>query len=188
MPISLDESLVVFGNSNHLGHFLTYYETKIEEYGETEKDLTYAPNYFAWVYFASEQVFYRVKEMVCWNEQNEKTFDWTYKTLLDHLFSTYTPDVKEREALLLFAKIRHILVHKGFPNPHVTPSNNKREIAKGHIFEVSEIIQLTSSLSSPKFYPSLRKKFSLAITAISSFEKEVNQNFGSCIIKKKRSK
>lgn len=138
------------------------------------------------IYFASEQVFYRIKEMIYLVEQDEKAFDQTYKWLIDHLISNYSLSGEQLDEILLFAKIRHILVHKGFPNPHVTPSQNKREIAKGYLFDASEVKELVHSLCSPKFYPSLRKKFSLAMRTISLFEGEIDQNFGVLRILKKK--
>lgn len=104
MAVSLEESLVVFGNSNHLSSFLAYYEGKIEENDESKKCLTDTPNYFAWIHFASEYLFYRIKEMVYWNEQDEKAFDWSYRKLLDSFISKHNPSVEQRDVILLLRK------------------------------------------------------------------------------------
>jgi len=186
MAISLEESLAVCGNSNHLRGFLACYEAKIEENSESEKRLPDAPHYFAWIHFASEQVFYRIKEMIYLIEQDEKAFDRPYKSLLNYLILKHDLSSEQQDVILLFAKIRHLLVHKGFPNPHITPFQNKREIAKGHFFDTSEVKELVHLLCSPKFYPSLRKKFLLAMEAISSLEGEVDKNFGFLRITKKK--
>ncbi len=186
MPITLTESLTVFGNSNHLGGFLGNYENGIKEKGEVEKPLTQAPNYFAWISTASEQVFYRIREMIYVNTEDHTVFDASYKSLLDHVFETHHLTDDQRESILLFAKIRHLMVHKGFPNPHTAPSQNSRNIAKGHPFTADEVASLAERLQSPKCYPELYEQHRVAMKAISLFEKEFVHDFGFMQISKKR--
>ena len=185
MPITLSESLTVFGNSNHMDGFLIKYEKGIEEGGELEKPLTEAPNYYAWINIASEQVFYRIREMIYINTEDHGVFDATYKSLLDHLFSKHNPGKNQIDCILLFAKIRHLMVHKGFPNPHIAPSENSREIAKGYPFDVEEVRSLAERLQSPKSYSELHVCHRTAMRTIGSFEKEFVHNFGIMQISKK---
>lgn len=185
MAITISDSLSVFGNSNHLVGFLASYEEKIVENAEAEKPLSKAPNYYAWIHIASEQVFYRIKEMIYVNEENESSFDMPYKSLLNRLLSNYEPSKEQIEAIILFAKIRHLLVHKGFPNPHVCPSSNNRDIANGYPFNAPQVNELAHYLQSPDCYPELKEKFTIAVNAISSFEKDVEHDFGFMRIIKK---
>jgi len=186
MPISLNESLSVFGNSNHLGGFLGHYENGIKANQETEKPLTQAPNYFAWISTASEQVFYRIREMIYVNTEEHGVFDQPYTFLLDYIFENHDPTEEQTESILLFAKIRHLIVHKGFPNPHTAPSENSRNIAKGRAFTSEDVEALAEQLHSPKCYPNLYAKHRIAIKAIDSFEKEFIHDFGFMKISKKR--
>jgi hypothetical protein len=186
MPISIEESLSVFGNSNHLGGFLQDYETAIDQNGEVKKPLTKAPNYFAWINAASGQVFYRIREMIYINTEDHAVFDAPYKSLLNHVLERYELTEEQIEAILLFAKIRHLLVHKGFPNPHIAPSENEREIAKDRSFDGSEVQSLAERLHSPACYTELRNVHRVAMLAISSCEKEFTHYFGSFQVSKKR--
>ena len=186
MPISLRDSLAVFGNSNHFAGFLKYYETEIEKRCELEKSLAKAPNYYAWIHIAAEQVFYSIREMIYINDKDEKAFDLSYKSLLNSLFSKSHLSREQVEAILLFAKIRHLLVHKGFPNPHVLPAENEREIANGYSFNVEEVQKIAEMLSSPKCFSNLKSKFSIAMKAISSIEQEFDHVFPFMRISKKK--
>lgn len=184
MPISITESLSVSGNANFLGGFLIDYESSIEKNQETEKPLSKAPNYFAWLNIASEQVFYRIREMIYINTERHEVFDSSYKSLLDHILDNHKPAPDQWESILLFAKIRHLMVHKGFPNPHAAPSENSRDIAKNYPFTPDEVKSLAEYLQSPKCYPTLHEQHQNALRAIDSFEKEFVHDFGFMQISK----
>ena len=186
MPISLTESLTVFGNSNHLGGFLQDYERGIDQNNEIEKPLTKAPNYFAWINVASEQVFYRIRELIYVNTEDDQVFDASYKSLLDHVIESYRLTVEQIDAILLFAKIRHLLVHKGFPNPHTAPSENSRSIAKGHPFAVEDVNALAERLETPSCYIELKDLHRIAMIAIDSCERDFVHDFGFMQISKTR--
>ena len=176
--MSLEDTLSVSGNSNHLGGFLSYYEQQIEERSETGRPLTDAPNYYAWMHIASEQVFYRIRELIYFNANDETAFDKEYKKLLNIAFNNYKFSPDEKETIVLFAKIRHLLVHKGFPNPHVTPSNRGNEIAKGHPFTKEDVWILVNKLREPSTFHELSEKYDIAMGAIANNEKDVELNFG----------
>lgn len=186
MPVSMHESLSVFGNSNYLRCFLHDYECKIEEDKEFDKPLFKALNYFSWINIASAQVFYRIREMIYVNTENEKVFDDSYKALLNYVIKECKLSDDDLDAIILFAKIRHLLVHKGFPNPHIAPTNKELEIATGRKFTAKEVNELASFLQKPSNYKFLQSKYEMAMKAIGSFEKEMEHNFGSFQITKKR--
>lgn len=178
MTITLVESLSGFGNSNHWGVFLSSYEKGIEENNEVDMPLAQAPNYFAWINIACEQVFYRIREMIYVNEENYDVFDWPYICLVDHIFDNYEPTDEQKESILLFAKIRHLIVHKGFPNPYTIPSENSRKIAKEHLFTPDDVRLLAERLQSPKYYHELREQYRMIMEAIGLYENNFAHNFG----------
>jgi hypothetical protein len=186
MPISLAESLSVSGNANHIGHFLKDFEDAIDLHDESNKLLTQAPHYFAWINAASEYVYYRIREMIYINTENIEVFDAPYKSLLDHIIDIEKLYNEQVEAIILFARIRHLLVHKGFPNPHTSPSEKEREIAKGRPFTTSEVKALAERLRSPSCYPELRNQHIIALQAISACEQEFTHDFGFFRVSKGR--
>lgn len=186
MPISPEESLAVFGNSNHLQGFLADYEKAIKDNEEFAKPLTHAPHYYAWIRTAAEQVYYRIREMLYVNREDEKVFDWEYKTLLDTLFGSHALSAEQQESIVLFAKMRQLLVHKGFPNPHASPSENSRDISRGRSFTPAQVQELAEYLRNPGVFHDLQAKYVIAMRAIGACEREFTQNFGSFSISKKK--
>jgi hypothetical protein len=186
MPISVAESLSVAGNANHIGCFLKDFEDAIDQNDESNKVLTKAPHYFAWINAASEHVYYRIREMIYINTENSDVFDESYKSLLDRIIDIGKLNDEQVEAIVLFARIRNLLVHKGFPNPHISPSQSERCIAKGRPFTVREVKALAERLRSPSCYPELRNQLRIALQAISACEQEFTHNFGLFQISKGR--
>jgi hypothetical protein len=182
--LKMRESMSVFGNSHYQSDFLAYYESQIQENSETSKLLTQAPNYYAWIHIASENVYYRIKEMIYVNETNIESFNFPYKRLLDHLFSSHDITQEQKDAILLFAKIRHLLVHKGFPNPHTAPSDDERKLTENFIFSSTEVKATTTLLRNPACFNELKDSFSLASKSISALQQEYDNEFGSVRIRK----
>ena len=188
MSISENDSLAVSGNSIHLAHIIGYFEKQIEKNGEVEKYLVDAPNYYAWLHIASEHMFYRIKELFYVNTEDHKAFDLPYMTLLTQLLNDYSLTKEQIEAVLLFAKIRHLLVHKGFPHPHISPTQNSRKIATGYPFSAEMVSDLANVLKKPSCYPDLQKKYDLALHCIESVENEFVHDFGFVQISKRKHK
>lgn len=170
--------LSVSGNSNHLGCFLADFEAAIKNNNEEGKSFTMAPNYYAWICAASEHVFYSIREIMYLNTEDDQVFDFAYTKLLNYIIENNSCNKEELESILLFAKMRHLIVHKGFPNPHVVPSENEREIAKGHTFRKSEIEEMAVMLRNTNSFTSLYESHRCAIKAISSLQKKTNYDFG----------
>lgn len=184
MPISLSETYATFGNSHYMSGFLKYYESQIIENIEMTKCLPQAPNYYAWIHIASENIFYRIKEMIYINKSDEGVYDWSYRKLVNELFEIGELTEEEREAILLFAKIRHLLVHKGFPNPHLSPSSKEHSIAYGYTFTKSDVKAITDTLRTPENFNSLKQSFETATSAIKSLQQDFDHDFGSVRIRK----
>lgn len=174
------EVLAVTGNSNYISSYLAYFESNIEQ----GRYLSDSPDYYAWLCIASERVLYRLREMMFFNEKDSGVFDLNYKPLIDRAFSNYSFDAKDKESILLFAKIRHIMVHKGFPNPHEIPSSNERPITNDTIFGKAEVWELVEYLRSLANFHDLKEKYNKAVGSICEKEKAIDHCFGSMTVKR----
>ncbi len=186
MPISAHETIATTSNSNFVGNFLAYFENQIEDNQEPEKSLSETPNYFAWLGIVSEYITYLIRAMIYINHEDSDAFDYPYKKLLDTLLSNKKLSEEQKEYLILFAEIRHIMVHKGFPNPHKKPSNNERLITKGYTLKAERVSEIADLISKPKSYTELRKKSDASIKAILSVTNELNHDFGWIQIKDRK--
>jgi hypothetical protein len=86
--------------------------------------------------------------------------------------------LEEVECVLLFAKLRHLIVHKGFPNPHIAPLEDAREIAAGYRFCDREVKSLAEKYYSPRNFPELRNCYLKAVKAIEACKKDFVHDFG----------
>jgi hypothetical protein len=82
MPVSFNDSLAVFGNSNHLSNFIKKYEDAIDLGSEIRNDFSEAPNYYAWLITTSEQVYYLIRGVIYVNTNDHKVFNCGYKHYL----------------------------------------------------------------------------------------------------------
>lgn len=161
MKHSLSDTLAVFGNDNHVPNFISQFEREIEVRNEPTKVLADAPNYFAWLCLTSEYAYYMVKRMLFLRKDggDSTVFNLPYKTLLDRLFEVAAVSVELRDDILLFARIRHLIVHKGFPNPHDEPAADERELAGGVVYSKRDVWEVCKRLRSPSTYPDLKSAF-----------------------------
>lgn len=184
MGITLHDTLAVFGNSNYIGGYITYFEEQIVIRNETQRYLEDCPNYYAWLLLASEHVYYRIRELLYFNRDNEEAFDDTYRKLMDALLTDHSLSKKDREDILLFARIRHLLVHKGFPNPHRAPAQKNRLLASGIGYSEDDVTLVCERIRRPAEFTVLRQSFHAAMAALRAVEKEVNLDFGIIIFQK----
>jgi hypothetical protein len=174
------EVFAVDGNSNHISSYLDYFESNMEQ----GRCLIDSPNYYAWLCIASERVLYRLREMIFFDEKDPEIFNLEYKKLIDRAFFNYSFDAKEKDSILLFVKIRHIIVHKGFPNPHEIPSSKERSVANDITFGKAEVWELVRYLRFPENFRDLREKYDKAIRSICEKEKAENHYFGPVTVKR----
>lgn len=163
MTISLQDTVAAIGNSSHIGEYIRYFEKQIEERNELSRPLSDCPNYFAWLATSSEYVCYRIRELIYFNKNDHEAFDWSYKHLLDTLSEFNMPEDAMKN-IFLFVKIRHLLVHKGFPNPHAEPTKNCRPIANSAPYDSDDVWKICERLRDPKSFSLLKKEFSSAMT------------------------
>jgi len=158
-----NDALSVFGNTNYLDGFIYHLEAQIELREEFKRPLNEAPNYYAWLSMTSERIFYRIREVHFSKYKDNEVFDHQYKKLLDSLFNDIDFHREQKESIILFAKIRHILVHKGFPNPHIVPAGNLRPITKGVVLTPEETKEVCEYLFNTSNFNTLKAKYT-AIT------------------------
>ena len=152
--------LSAIGNKNHTAAFLDHYSSEIERNSEQDKGLHDAPNYYAWLSVTSEHILYSARMYIYRVTTNQAVFDYTYKETLDWFHGNSHPlSSNAFDNLVLFTKIRHILVHKGFPNTHEIPANNTRPITKGYSFASNDVKNTTNDISNPSYYRVLSEAF-----------------------------
>lgn len=169
MTISLRDTVAAMGNSIHIGEYIKYFEKQIGERNELSRPLSDCPNYFAWLNTSSEYVCYRIRELVYFNTNDHESFNQSYKSLLDTLPKFNIPDDAMKN-ICLFVKIRHLLVHKGFPTPHIAPTENGRPIANGVLYDKDEVWEICERLRDSKNFSSLKKEFSRAMTDLGALQ------------------
>ena len=152
--------LGAIGNKNHTAAFLGHYSSEIDRNSERDKELHDAPNYYAWLCVASEHILYSARLYIYRVTTDQAVFDYTYKKTLDWFSDNSHPlSSGAFDELVLFTKIRHILVHKGFPNPHEFPANNGRHITKGIVFTSDDVKTTTNDISNPSYHVVLAEAF-----------------------------
>ncbi|WFP49786.1 hypothetical protein PL263_17000 [Methylomonas sp. EFPC3] len=175
----MQDTLAVTGNIHHLSGYISYFEHQVEARRECDNILTECPNYFAWLYISSESIYYKIKELIYFNEKDHTVFDKPYSELLNLLFSSFALSNEGKKRVLIFSKIRHLLVHKGFPNPHFTPSNTPRRLASDIPFDLDDVWNVCEKLRDPKVYFDLKTDYYLILNELDSMEINININFGN---------
>lgn len=168
MEISEIEVMKALGNSNYIGLYLQYFEKQINIEQELQKDLANAPNYYAWVSIASENVLYDICKTIHWNTDNYKIFDASYYKRLENILNAHSLTEEQKNSILLFLKIRHLMVHKGFPNLHEVPTKKSRKIAPDLFFDEHDVEILVEKLKKPSYFVELKQQYEKAIEAINA--------------------
>jgi len=179
MTHSLTETLAVLGNSNHLLGFIEHYEAQIEVRRGEASSLSYAPNYYAWLSVTSEYVYYAVKQLVFLRSQASDTavFNLTCTKLLEQLWAIAGVTQRLKDDILLFARIRHLLVHKGFPNPHDVPTLKERSLEDGVEYTANEVWEVRNRLKSPREYTDFKPVFARVIQELAGLRGTFKMSF-----------
>jgi len=178
MTINPIDTLSVFGNMNYLSGFINHSESEIYKNNEFNNFLHEAPNYYNWLCLTSEFIFYKIREVIYYKNNNHDVFNDSYKKLLDELFSERDFNLKLKEKIIFFAKVRHILTHKGFPNHHIAPSDNERKITGDVILKKEETKEICQSLFKPRIFFQLNNDFKFIIAELSNLLLNLSVDFG----------
>lgn len=177
---SFKEDLPLWNNTIVRDSILSNIEKSIIANHETSKSLIEAPNYYAWITIAPTCIFLKIQELVYNAEDNIDVFDWGYRQLLNYVFNKIKHDELQINAILEFAKIRHLLAHKGFPDPHRIPSEGSkksREIATNYKFDYQQVHDLAKKLRSPSYFAELKAQYMTAVRAIDSLGSDSNRAY-----------
>lgn len=180
----LVDTLSVGGNNSFIYEQLKYFEDQIKLHSETGKNIYKAPNYYAWLLMASESVLYRIRELLYFNNSDHNAFDEQYSKLLNKIFSSYRLLEKDKEDILFFAKTRHLLVHKGYPNQHVVPAEKAYNICSGYQFSKEDIQKHKEYLTNTKNFLEIKDRFYSTIRTVNKQENPVKQDFGFMSVEK----
>jgi len=142
------------GNLNHWGGWRAALEEAIESKREQEKPLTCAASYVAWLLLSSEHIAYRLRWFLyarC-DLQKPRVFDYCYQTLLNECQKAMPVDVYEYAKFAV--KVRHILIHKGFPNLQKAPMARW-----GGADSEAEFRQIRETIKNPGNYRLIKDRF-----------------------------
>jgi len=150
------ETMAAVGNCNHWGHWIRSLEAMIECHNEHRQALTLAPCYVSWLLMKSEFVFYLMRLHLYANSklEDDVVFDANYKALIKGITPSAPSHVLEDIQLAL--QIRHLLIHKGFPNPHEAP------LANGRAFGRKDFADVRSLIISPRNYSKIKARLDTA--------------------------
>tara|TARA_R110002073_G_scaffold36865_7_gene107209 strand:+ start:42 stop:578 length:537 start_codon:yes stop_codon:yes gene_type:complete len=144
------DGVAALGNANHWTSWLNHLEERMNTESESKKPLSDAATYVAWLLLSSEHVFYSLRWFLYVDSglQNGAVFNNQYKPLL----SAVTPRMPPKVAAdAVFAvRVRHILVHKGFPNPQNAPTRRGGEFSEEDVWEVR------GKIASPSNYQEIK--------------------------------
>jgi hypothetical protein len=179
MTRSLTDTLAVLGNRNHLLGFIKHYEEQIEIRKEITRPLTDAPNYYAWLCVTSEFAYYAVKQLVFLRSKasDSAVFEDGYKKVLDTLWCIPEVTPQTKDDVLLFAKIRHLLVHKGFPNPHDAPTSKTRELTANDRYDAADVWDVCRRVRSPGEFSTLKPAFTRLLRDLAALQGAVELSF-----------
>jgi hypothetical protein len=169
------ETLASLGNSDYIGCYITYYADQIIRNEENAKCLIKAPNYYAWLSAASEYIYYKIRVFHFFKHDAPEFFEESYYKITNKLIAENKLSNDQKDAIYLFAKIRHLIVHKGFPNTHEEPAKStKHPISHEQPFDADEVQKLCKQIELPSEFTNLQEKFKLAINAILTLQANIS--------------
>ena len=133
---------------------MLYLKRGLKKGGETELPLTKAASYVVWLLFSSECIAYHLRKYLYIDSRFQKAdvFDDGYDNLLNECRKEMPTDVFGDAEFAV--KIRHIFVHKGFPNPHKSPASNNRGG-----FKETEVWEIRNTIKAPNNYHPIKSRF-----------------------------
>ena len=177
--------LGAFGNENIRGHHIKYFEDQLIENNEnTVKDVTLAPNYYAWLCLMVEHIFWIMRSF-CFkqSELDQENLNLLYNNSITKFISiirelrVFSNPALENlyELSVKVLTIRHAIVHKGFPNllpvtieerhlrnkPSFDQDTEKEKLNKT---DIKEIIKWYSH---PRNFHRIKEEFNLIMQAMS---------------------
>lgn len=157
-PDELRDGFASLGNAPHWGGWIAQLESRIEAEAEAKKVLADAVSYVAWLLLSSERIFYSLRWYLYSHSglKDGSVFDWPYSRLIKEASAFMPADVQECTEFSV--GVRHIFIHKGFPNPQEAPTKN-RAMSKG--FSESEIWAIRNEIRQPANFSIIKARFDL---------------------------
>lgn len=174
-----------FGNENIRSNHIEYFESRIHENKEDEKkELTLAPNYYAWLILLVENTFWLLRDF-CFrrSDLDEENLGLDYGPIVTKFcemmkgankFSEEELD-QLYEILIKILEIRHAITHKGFPNPipvvlEKSRSRKKPARAEGDLreyFDEATTKEVVAWYSDPRNFRDIKAEFERIRAAMS---------------------
>lgn len=148
------DGIASLGNQSHWSGWLAFLETEIESRKEVDRPLTDAACYVSWLLLSAEYIVYRLR----WHFyadgsfEDAQIFDEPYSKLLDMCTEVMPTDI--RQHVQFAVNVRHIFVHKGFPNPQEEPTKRGRKV-----FSEADVRAVRNQIENPANYGKVKSKF-----------------------------
>lgn len=157
-PADLVDTLGFMGNGQLWRRHLYALEQAVEERSEAARDIFDAPMYFAWLSLSSEYVAIAIRRYLYVRSDLRKreVFDWRYGDLLDAI----KPDAPAAaySAAVFAIRLRHLIVHKGFPNPHQAPLQKARTTGVGNLYDAAAVEAVRQEVGDPANFDTLKAR------------------------------
>ena len=145
-------------NQSYWNGWLASLEMEIESRKEVDRPLTDAACYVSWLLLSAEYIVYRLRWYfyVAGSFENAQIFNEPYGTLLD-MCKVMPTEI--REHVQFAVTVRHIFVHKGFPNPQAEPTRRTRKLCSGEVFSKADVREIRDQIENPATYEKVKLKF-----------------------------
>lgn len=148
------DAIAASGNMNHWGNWIHALEERLRT--QPPRYLSEAEDYVSWLLMSPEYTVYLLRWIlfVKSNFIDQDVFDASYSNLLTRIPADAPAIVQEH--LRFAVTVRHILIHKGFPNQHEVPSNRESTAGKADF-----IAQVREVILKPESFLMLKERFTV---------------------------
>jgi hypothetical protein len=151
------DAIASLGNQSHWSSWLASLEMEIESRKEVDRPLTDAACYVSWLLLSAEYIVYRLR----WHFYVESSFK--YARIFDDSYGKLLAKCKVmpteiRKHMQFAVKVRHIFVHKGFPNPQEEPAKRSDDLFSGE----ADVREIRDQIENPANYEKVKLKFHAA--------------------------
>ena len=168
-PNQRSDALASLGNQSYWSGWLSSLEMEIENRREVDGSLADAACYVSWLLLSAEYIVYRLRWYfyVVGDFKETQVFNYGYTRLLNKCIEAMPTEIQEQAKFAV--RVRHIFVHKGFPNPQEEPAKRSDDFFSGET-DVKETLDQIVDLAN-------YEKVKLQFHAVHSWLKEHTPNF-----------
>ncbi|MCK4581492.1 MAG: hypothetical protein KAU10_09070 [Dehalococcoidia bacterium] len=149
------DALASLGNQSYWSGWLAFLEMEIESRKEVDGSLADAACYVSWLLLSAEYIVYRLRWYfyVVGDFKEAQVFDEQYGPLLNRCTEAMPTEIREHAKFAV--RVRHIFVHKGFPNPQEEPAKRSGPFFSGE----TDVRKIRDQIENPANYEKVKLKF-----------------------------